>query len=292
MNHDIISTIDEALGCGYCGGPLAGRPSDYFCSPRCQARWSAARAEPLDDYVEPDEQPAHYSNQVELHNPETCVACVEGRNHGRRTLPGSLAALLFASGTRSRRRSSPPPRLGIEFDPVPLRQFTERARWNREQLERLSELVSSQIYTAPPGEPPAPDSPNWRALGTPREPISFGFDPATEDGGGSMVAVARRDGADHVEAFFSPGFVVFPPVFGARMRAVAEEVGQAWAAAWHDIEPIIDEAYRVLRPAIEALEAQPPSDPRGRALWLRQNRNTGPAVSSRAPRAINPRGQR
>ncbi|MGC4886727.1 hypothetical protein [Micromonospora sp. DT227] len=37
---------------------------------------------------------------------------------------------------------------------------------------------------------------------------------------------------------------------------------------------------------------QPPTDPMQRALWLRRNRNTGPAPRRRAPKTIQPRGAR
>jgi hypothetical protein len=68
---DIVEQIDAATGCQHCEGPLGDSPSSDFCSPRCQWRWHAGRAEPLVHYKEPTDLAAHVHNQVELRSPHT-----------------------------------------------------------------------------------------------------------------------------------------------------------------------------------------------------------------------------
>ena len=284
-NRDFIAELDAAIGCQQCGGPLDSSPSDDFCSPSCQTAWSAARTQPLTSYREPDDQPAHVANLVELHSPETCISCVEGRRR-RKAIDAAMAAALaygssyvvvdeitgFLVPSRNARREL----------------LNERVQRNQEQVNRLSQMLDGPIQIARVGEPADSGGPNWHTIGTAREPVAFGFDPATREGGGSIVAVHRRDGVDHMQAILSPGAVVFPPEFADRMRAVAEEVGQAWVDAWRDIsEALVPIAEQLQRSGL--IEEQPPTDPRERALWLRRNRNTGPSASARAPRTINPR---
>lgn len=305
VNRDFVAELDAAIGCQQCGGSLDNSPSTDFCSPRCQAAWSAARVQPLTTYVEPDDQPEHVANLVELHSPETCVACVEGRSHGLR--PPWLLEPTFMEALRvaaRRRRAENFRRLYLNglvpavpvvpfTDPEPPAGTADRGALVRHTNEpcQVEPLISGQVRIAPAGEPPDPDSPNWRAFGQVREGFAIGIDPATREGGGSLVALRRRDGVDHVEVLLSPGAVVFPPEFVERMRAVNEQIGQAWTDAWRNIA----EAVRPFAEHLErsgVLEEQPPEDPRERALWLRQHRNTGPAVQARAPRAINPRRRR
>jgi hypothetical protein len=317
-NREFIAELDAAIGCQQCGCPLGDSPSADFCSPRCQTAWSAARAKPLTSYTEPDEQPAHVSNLVELHSPETCVACVEGRSHGLRPPwlhgPWAMDALRVAA---RRQRAESFRRLYLNATThvdapadadgsLYANRLAEALRRDAQRIGaafgalaehtnepcRVEPIIDEATWTAVRSEQPAPDSPNWRDFGHVRDGFAIGIDPATRDGGGSMVALTRRDGVDYVEAVLSPGLVVFPPEFGERMREVNEQIGRAWAAAWHDFGPIVDEAYRAVQPVIESMEEQSPTDPRERALWLRQHRNTGPSASTRAPRTINPRRAR
>ncbi len=65
------------------------------------------------------------------------------------------------------------------------------------------------------------------------------------------------------------------------------EAAEVLAAHMEAMVRFVDEGWAGLSEAL-----QPLSDPRGRAFWLRQRRNTGPVVQSRAPRAINPRRAR
>lgn len=81
-------------------------------------------------------------------------------------------------------------------------------------------------------------------------------------------------------------------VFSAADLARLTETVQVVATALR--EAMISTAER-LRPIVEAfaeaaaaIERPPPADPKTRALELRRNRNTGPAMHQRAPRRIDP----
>lgn len=50
---DILATIDAAVGCQHCGGPLGDSPSDDFCGPDHQQAWHAERSDRLVGYREP-----------------------------------------------------------------------------------------------------------------------------------------------------------------------------------------------------------------------------------------------
>jgi hypothetical protein len=54
---DILATIDAAIGCQHCGGPIGGSVSNDFCSEQHQAAWHAKRAEPLVDAMPPIQAP-------------------------------------------------------------------------------------------------------------------------------------------------------------------------------------------------------------------------------------------
>lgn len=75
-----------------------------------------------------------------------------------------------------------------------------------------------------------------------------------------------------------------PPVLiDARMAGLALRLGlDALVRAF-------DHAADTLRSLLDVLPDTPPVEPRARALWLRQHRNTGPKPAHRAPRALNPR---
>jgi hypothetical protein len=47
VSTDIIGLIDAAIGCGHCGGDLAGSVSEYYCGEACQEGWNAGRGEAL-----------------------------------------------------------------------------------------------------------------------------------------------------------------------------------------------------------------------------------------------------
>jgi hypothetical protein len=70
---DIIDLIDQAITptCAQCGAELGDSLSNYYCGPDCQKAWNEARSVPLVGYREPSDLEAHYSNQIELANPET-----------------------------------------------------------------------------------------------------------------------------------------------------------------------------------------------------------------------------
>lgn len=80
------------------------------------------------------------------------------------------------------------------------------------------------------------------------------------------------------------------------------EVRTDWERIGRTITETADELARHLRPLFERAIAgahvtaawideldKPPADPKARALWLRQRRNTGPNQHRRAPRQIDPR---
>jgi hypothetical protein len=79
-------------------------------------------------------------------------------------------------------------------------------------------------------------------------------------------------------------------------QAVAQtlaELRRAIAAWFEAVAPAVREMCQALAAAY-AVHApdeadQEPTDPMQRALWLRRNRNTGPALRQRAPRRIDPR---
>ena len=99
--------------------------------------------------------------------------------------------------------------------------------------------------------------------------------------------------------------VNLPPeyVFEYDTTPLVERVGQAFAGLRAGLEMYAEavtavvagvgrtvrwlEEHRLLDPPGVRGE---PTDPRERALWLRRNRNTGPARPVRAPRRIDPRG--
>jgi hypothetical protein len=66
-------------------------------------------------------------------------------------------------------------------------------------------------------------------------------------------------------------------------------LGQALADAVRQFtRQFTDLLYDLHRQIRRLLPAQPPTDQRERALWLRQHRNTGPARGARVPRTIGP----
>jgi hypothetical protein len=85
----------------------------------------------------------------------------------------------------------------------------------------------------------------------------------------------------------------------ARLSEVRADLEAAFTAIAEALRPAVEavgEAFRAiggaLVPLAEQIEQQAPTDPHGRALWLRQHRNTGPARRQRPPRAITPRRSR
>lgn len=82
------------------------------------------------------------------------------------------------------------------------------------------------------------------------------------------------------------------------------EASRRWREAVASIAPAMDAMTRAFAEAArqmarnaqsisalaEQLDDQPPADPMARALYLRQNRNTGPEPRKRAPRKLSPRG--
>lgn len=50
---DIISVIDQAVGCQTCGGSLERSVSDMFCGESCQQAWHAKRVTPASSFATP-----------------------------------------------------------------------------------------------------------------------------------------------------------------------------------------------------------------------------------------------
>lgn len=90
-------------------------------------------------------------------------------------------------------------------------------------------------------------------------------------------AAIPEPGSSHIEIEELFGRLAdLAPLVHATWALIAEEVAVA-ARAW-------TEALR----NVEGLPEVPPTDPRARALWLRQRRNTGPVRQRRAPRSLAP----
>jgi len=90
-------------------------------------------------------------------------------------------------------------------------------------------------------------------------------------------AMAIPPGSSRIEVANRLGQLVdLAPLIHATWALIAEEVTVA-ARAW-------TEALR----NVEGLPEVPPTDPRARALWLRQRRGTGPVRQRCAPRSLVP----
>lgn len=121
------------------------------------------------------------------------------------------------------------------------------------------------------------------------------------DGDRSRSAVARIQGlrADRVIVDELGGQTIYAatnPDSGSELHRIAlariTQPLEQLTAIWADI-------VEAVRPAVEAmqqvgllLEQQPPTDPKARALWLRQHRNTGPTRQRRAPRQLDTTARR
>ncbi|MDX3661303.1 hypothetical protein PV646_28695 [Streptomyces sp. ID05-26A] len=310
MNHDIIDSIAAAIGCQQCEGPLGDSPSDDFCSDYCQAAWTAARTAPLASYSEPEDEPEHVSNLVELHHPETCIACVEGRHRHSWIESAVAAAHAFEQRQRHAAREQAPAAqqlLGQHASVGLIDEVTFQAH------ETANRAVGGQAFIANVGAAFDLNSVEWRPLGTVTESTFRGF---AQEMRRSVESQANRPGSDAVSlsfravdvdteairryyfdgatpiapaaagsgmrVVFGPGVHLLPPELVDHLREIMEVVGRAWAEACRQIAPAVEQVARTLH------EVEP-DDPQERALWLRRNRNTGPAArNARAPRAINP----
>lgn len=309
-NHDLIGEIDAAIGCQQCGGHLGASPSNDFCSPRCQAAWSAARVQPLTNYVEPYDLPAHVNNQVELYSPEVdpsgewwqgaviaahrreARARFEARNRAaasHRPIDNAVAAAL-AFGARRRPRA-----VGVTPDgevivrdpsgqPVVIAHVAQRPG----EVVRHTDVHTERHQIAPGVGQHIGDQLN-AAIG------GHGVaDGAFTSALANMIAEIGRASS-------------LPPEMVASWMAVPSIAEQVYEAERERVARIRENQGR-LRLVFECVaydpdavarlflndvvRPEPAPDPRQRALELRRNRNTGPATSARAPRAINPRRSR
>lgn len=323
MNHDILATIDAAIGCQQCGQPIGDSPSDDFCTPACQTAWSAARAEALNTYDEPDELPVHAHNLVELHSPETCVACSERQR--RRQIIAEAFVAQFQAMADAQREAVTARATDAELrqrDPFSRTTFQVRdqhaervaAAWSAVRPQRVYlgfDVASDPVGVTVDGEVIARNAAGQlRAVdhvvsspGHNDSPILAAY---VEQAARDRDNLAREAGfpADWVEQFAGVTLADWQvealraqaEAHEVRVREVAARLHPALVEAAKYIRGFIDgvrDAAAALKPFADALaQPKPPTDPRARALWLRQNRSTGPAASARAPRSINPRRSR
>lgn len=284
-NRDFISELDSAIGCQQCGRPLGDSPSDDFCTPDCQAAWSAARTAPLASYSEPDEQPAHVSNLVELHSPETCVACVEGRRR-RDAIASALAAALTHGSSHVL--------VGVD----PAGQPDDIAVLVPSRNARRLYLNGRAVGVTPDGEVVCRRA-DGRLAAVDHvviQPYTARLDAALRQMG--RAAELPEDWVERFTGFHLADWQrdILRDQY-ERWTDVVRRQSEQMARAATTFAPIIEQMGRAAADAVAALEPlaetlaprKPPADRRARALWLRQNRNTGPASSARAPRSINPR---
>lgn len=315
---DIIAAIDTATGCQHCGGPLGDSPSDDFCSPEHQAAWLAARTVPLTDHDEPEDLPVHVGNLVELHNPETCVTCTDRTPAAHRHVPDALLALVYAhTAARQARAARPSLSIGPLADAVHTALDTAvtrpgrsvwatnatgadgfenyRRRWMlgfdgaRDTPPVLHSVTDGRIYVADVDTPYEADGDGgWREFGTiTDEPAFTNTAPADTD---PRAVLLGQMGLAHIDpeamrAQLAP--------LAAAFEAVSESLRPLSAITFEAVQVSWDAVRRYFGGEPEqAFEPDGPADPRARALWLRQHRNTGPNRQHRPPRAINPRRAR
>lgn len=283
---DLQSTLDaiDQLAvhqCGHCQEPLAEDSTSLdFCSNVCQTAWTRNKHEivALLDYEEPTDLPQHVSNLVELSSPETTPAC------------SCLRCQLEAAGA-------------VAFS----RRFAALMQARRQARAMFRPPTNIEVAIGPPGPGPIPAS-EWTSIGVtsredlpePEAPVTLGWDPA----GGAVVAAQRMpDG--NIYTRLAPDL---SQLREAAQRAaegitqVAEVMRQAGfhLTQWQEQMLLLQQAPRD-RPAtfrrewlnqLTPAEPTPVPDPMQRALELRRNRNTGPAVRQRAPRRIDARRTR
>lgn len=123
------------------------------------------------------------------------------------------------------------------------------------------------------------------------------------DGDRSAPAVARIQGAGYGHVFVDEIRLPEPGTYELHSRLVS--------GVWeHTVQPVdlVDELMAVGRQIAKSLAGMaqaaeefrkadllvelPPTDPKARALWLRQHRNTGPTQQRRAPRRLDTTARR
>ncbi|MFD9706193.1 hypothetical protein [Lentzea sp. NPDC059081] len=111
-----------------------------------------------------------------------------------------------------------------------------------------------------------------------------------------VTADASPAEADEHVVHFKPAVLRLQPD-PAEVQERVRELGAALAPVLRQIGLVLQRVVDAVRPAVEQLHAlareTPPTDPRARALWLQQRRNTGPAAKpQRAPRSLGPAARR
>lgn len=304
-NRDFIAQLDAAIGCQQCGNPLGDSPSADFCGADCQQAWTASRAQALSSYVEPVEHPAHARNLVELHSPETCVACTDGYDH--HFVPDYVWAQVRERALAVRQR-----------DLQVIEELRQRDPMARTEFAAVIDEAATRVANAWYGRFPQrfmlgvdpggdvvgmlPDGSVGRVDHVVVAPDIRRLDEALRNTVRRMASEAEIS-VEWIERHLDVTLTDWQAEFlrgqhelrerhRARAREVALAMQPVFAQAAEFMRGFADgvrEAAAALQPLAEALAQRQPADPRERALWLRRNRNTGPAVSARAPRTINPR---
>lgn len=302
--NDIISTIDTAIGCQQCGRPLGDSPSDDFCSSECQMAWLAARTEALSVYDEPDDLPVHAHNLVELHSPETCVACSERRRR-RQIISDAFVAQMQAAVLAQREAAS------SRETELELRQRNPLARTEFASIDQDATRVANAWYGRFPQRYVLGVDPGGDVIGQQGQVVGHVVARAhAERFQGVLQSTVRQLARDaempedwverHLNITLAGWQVeILRGQYGGWTDVLRRQTEQMARPAT-SLAPIMEQmgraaadAVAALRPHAESLAPlKPPADARERALWLRRNRNTGPATPARAPRAINPRGRR
>jgi hypothetical protein len=96
---DILDVIDQAVsGCGWCGDPLDGSSSGYWCGPDCQESWHAARTDELVGYREPWDRPEDFPDGA-CGRSSTASAAQASATGRRRWIRGSWRSPRAGTGT-------------------------------------------------------------------------------------------------------------------------------------------------------------------------------------------------
>lgn len=265
---DVLAAIDAATEercCCGCGTPLpADSASAYFASPDCQRAWNERQATnpaAVRGSTSVDRDQARWRPELLTDEPDD-LRLLDAA-------PGSYTGSLFATvfertdgGLWHLRLHDGNRFVGVDFNPDPADPQERLAEaWLR--LER--ELTDPRRL--------AEDDP---------------FERLYLDG--VVTAFQWRQ----LTGILEPGtYVTFNPEAERRQadRARAEEAYSRRIYLFGEAcRPLVDEVRRLC--VDHAASESEPTDPMERALWLRRNRNTGPAQQQRAPRRIDPRRNR
>lgn len=253
---DIVATITAAIGCQQCGRSLGGSPSDDFCGEACQERWHAARVRSSSPAVQWGNVAVRSNASV-----DDAVAAIVGHDAYRQryalgVTPGGDVVGVRPDGSVGEVDHVVTVAAGVDDSPV-ARMLELRRREDLEAREENREVTGR----------------------------CWGFSTGTGDSFAIEPATRLFDDAMRAE-------IVRMEVEWARAARVLQPALTHLAESFAGFAAGVREALRPLEQLAQALDDSPPADPKARALWLKQRRNTGPARQQRAPRAITARGSR